>query len=209
MKKTVFINGCFDVLHVGHARILRFAASLGDLVVGVNSDESVRTLKGASRPRNVLADRIEMIKYIVPGAHVSSFSDLTPVAMMKCFRPNIYVLGNEAHKKNIPEIDYARSIGCVVVYFPYIAGQSTSRIIQYSAVEPDRVALWEAINELTVARGGRSDVINDSCMDAVTKVEAELKKLIMGGVKTGPDPDRFVSDRADVEWNRVEAEDTK
>jgi rfaE bifunctional protein nucleotidyltransferase chain/domain len=95
-KKIVFTNGCFDILHVGHIRYLSEAKSLGDiLVVGVNSDESVRNLKGPSRPINSLSDRALLLSELVCVDYVVSFKEQTPLKLIKMIMPDILVKGGD------------------------------------------------------------------------------------------------------------------
>jgi D-beta-D-heptose 7-phosphate kinase/D-beta-D-heptose 1-phosphate adenosyltransferase len=95
-KKIVFTNGCFDILHVGHIRYLSEARSLGDiLVVGVNSDESVRNLKGPSRPINFLSDRALLLSELVCVDYVVSFKEQTPLKLIKMIMPDILVKGGD------------------------------------------------------------------------------------------------------------------
>jgi D-beta-D-heptose 7-phosphate kinase/D-beta-D-heptose 1-phosphate adenosyltransferase len=95
-KKIVFTNGCFDILHVGHIRYLSEARSLGDiLVVGVNSDKSVRNLKGPSRPINSLSDRALLLSELVCVDYVVSFKEQTPLKLIKMIMPDILVKGGD------------------------------------------------------------------------------------------------------------------
>jgi rfaE bifunctional protein nucleotidyltransferase chain/domain len=95
-KKIVFTNGCFDILHVGHIRYLSEARSLGDiLVVGVNSDDSVRNLKGPSRPINSLSDRALLLSELVCVDYVVSFKEQTPLKLIKMIMPDILVKGGD------------------------------------------------------------------------------------------------------------------
>ena len=95
-KKIVFTNGCFDILHVGHIRYLSEARSLGDiLVVGVNSDKSVRNLKGPSRPINSLSDRALLLSELVFVDYVVSFKEQTPLKLIKMIMPDILVKGGD------------------------------------------------------------------------------------------------------------------
>ena len=95
-KKIVFTNGCFDILHVGHIRYLSEARSLGDiLVVGINSDDSVRNLKGPSRPINSLSDRALLLSELVCVDYVVSFKEQTPLKLIKMIMPDILVKGGD------------------------------------------------------------------------------------------------------------------
>ena len=101
-KKIVFTNGCFDILHVGHIRYLSEAKSLGDiLVVGINSDESVKNLKGLSRPINSLSDRSLLLSELVCVDYVVSFKEQTPLKLIKIIMPDILVKGGDYTLDNI------------------------------------------------------------------------------------------------------------
>tara|TARA_B100001094_G_C18028227_1_gene718715 strand:- start:76 stop:549 length:474 start_codon:yes stop_codon:yes gene_type:complete len=101
-KKIVFTNGCFDILHVGHIRYLSEAKSLGDiLVVGINSDESVKNLKGLSRPINSLSDRSLLLSELVCVDYVVSFKEQTPLKLIKMIMPDILVKGGDYTLDNI------------------------------------------------------------------------------------------------------------
>ena len=95
-KKIVFTNGCFDILHVGHIRYLLEAKSLGDiLVIGINSDKSVKELKGSSRPINSLSDRALMLSELSYVDYVISFEEQTPLKLIKIIMPDILVKGGD------------------------------------------------------------------------------------------------------------------
>lgn len=100
---TVFTNGCFDLLHVGHLRLLWFARSQGDrLVVGLNSDESVRRLKGPTRPITPVDERREMLLALEPVNQVIIFYEDTPLNLIEALRPDVLVKGP----------DYANRVCC-------------------------------------------------------------------------------------------------
>ena len=101
-KKIVFTIGCFDILHVGHIRYLSEAKSLGDiLVVGINSDESVKNLKGPSRPINSLSDRSLLLSELVCVDYVVSFKEQTPLKLIKMIMPDILVKGGDYTLDNV------------------------------------------------------------------------------------------------------------
>jgi D-beta-D-heptose 7-phosphate kinase/D-beta-D-heptose 1-phosphate adenosyltransferase len=94
--KLVFTNGCFDLIHRGHLELLKYAKSLGDkLVVAVNSDSSVKELKGNSRPINSLIDRMEVLSSLEVVDYVVSFDDITPYGVIKEISPDILVKGSD------------------------------------------------------------------------------------------------------------------
>ncbi|HIF29557.1 MAG: D-glycero-beta-D-manno-heptose 1-phosphate adenylyltransferase [bacterium] len=95
-KKIVFTNGCFDILHVGHIRYLAEAKSLGDiLIIGINSDKSVKKLKGPSRPINSLSDRALILSELKSIDYVVSFEEQTPLELIKMIMPDVLVKGGD------------------------------------------------------------------------------------------------------------------
>ncbi|MFA4992004.1 MAG: D-glycero-beta-D-manno-heptose 1-phosphate adenylyltransferase [Candidatus Omnitrophota bacterium] len=129
-KKIVFTNGCFDILHAGHASYLTKAKALGDiLIVGLNSDRSVRQLKGGSRPivnqknRAALLSALEAVDFVV------IFGDLTPMRLIKAVRPDVLVKGGDWKKKDIIGSGFVESCGGAVKSLSYIKGLSTRGII--------------------------------------------------------------------------------
>ncbi len=111
-RKVVFGNGCFDLIHVGHVRYLQGARNLGDLlVVGINSDDSVRTLKGPGRPLQTQDDRAEMIASLECVDYVVVFDDPTVESLLLALRPDIHAKGTDYTSENVPERDTVRSFG--------------------------------------------------------------------------------------------------
>jgi len=126
-KKIVFTNGCFDILHVGHVKYLQKAKKLGDvLIVGINSDNSVRKLKGSSRPINPLEDRscilaaLECVDFVIP------FEDETPIELIKKIMPNILAKGADYLGKEIAGQELVDEL----VFIDFIEGKSTSETIE-------------------------------------------------------------------------------
>ncbi len=125
--KIIFTNGCFDILHTGHISYLQKARALGDvLIVGLNSDESVRRLKGASRPINNENDRAIMLEALGCVDFVVLFSDDTPENLIQCIKPDILVKGADYEGKEVVGAKYA---GCVRL-IDFVEGKSTSKIIE-------------------------------------------------------------------------------
>jgi D-beta-D-heptose 7-phosphate kinase/D-beta-D-heptose 1-phosphate adenosyltransferase len=129
--KIVFTNGCFDIIHRGHVELLRFARSLGDvLVVGLNDDESVSRLKGENRPINTLEDRafvllsIRWVDFVVP------FSEDTPERIIREISPDVLVKGGDYRIEDIAGADFVLSKGGRVEIFNYLEGYSTTSIIK-------------------------------------------------------------------------------
>ena len=130
-KKVVFTNGCFDILHVGHVRYLNAAKALGDvLIVGLNTDASVKKLKGNDRPINNEADRAEVLLALEAVDHVVFFGEQTAEALIAEVKPNIYVKGGDYTLETLPEAKIIQSYGGRVEFIPMVVGRSTTNIIQ-------------------------------------------------------------------------------
>ncbi|MBL7196877.1 MAG: D-glycero-beta-D-manno-heptose 1-phosphate adenylyltransferase [Candidatus Omnitrophica bacterium] len=130
-KRVVFTNGCFDILHVGHISYLNRAKQLGDiLIVAVNSDSSVKSIKGKNKPINKLKDRMKIISGLESINYVCSFSQSTPLNLIKKFSPDILVKGGDWKDKEIVGADFVKSYGGKVVTIPFKKGYSTTRLIK-------------------------------------------------------------------------------
>lgn len=130
----VATGGCFDVLHAGHVSMLRAARSLGDrLVVCLNSDASVRRLKGAGRPLNPAADRVSVLRALDCVDEVLVFSEDTPERILGELRPDIWVKGGDYDGRELAEAAVLRRWGGLVVTVPYLEGRSTTRIASAAA----------------------------------------------------------------------------
>jgi D-beta-D-heptose 7-phosphate kinase/D-beta-D-heptose 1-phosphate adenosyltransferase len=128
---VVFTNGCFDLLHPGHFRLLRYARSLGDmLVVGMNSDASVRRLKGPDRPVAPQEARAAALCALDSVDIVIVFDELDPVATIRAVRPAIHVKGGDYDVKNMPEAEVVASLGGKVVIMPRITELSSTTYIE-------------------------------------------------------------------------------
>lgn len=131
-KRIVFTNGCFDILHVGHARYLAEAKNQGDfLIIAINSDQSVRAIKGPARPINSEKDRAELLAALACVDAVVIFSEKTPYALIDVFKPDVLVKGSDWEEKDIVGADIVKSYGGRVVRIPLSEGASTSEIIKY------------------------------------------------------------------------------
>lgn len=130
-KRLVFTNGCFDIIHAGHVRYLSEAAKLGDvLVVGVNSDASVRRLKGESRPVNSLGDRMEVLSALSFVDYVIPFEEDTPYELIRDIAPDIIVKGGDYLPEEVVGKDIVESRGGRVVIIPLTGGRSTTSVIE-------------------------------------------------------------------------------
>ena len=125
-KKIVFTNGCFDILHAGHVKSIEFAKSKGDiLVLGLNSDSSVKRLKGPKRPVNKQEDRAIVLAALGAVDAVCIFSQETPLELIKIVKPDILVKGADYKNKEVVGSKYAGK----VVLFPLLKGRSTTNLI--------------------------------------------------------------------------------
>ena len=130
-QKIVFTNGCFDVLHYGHAQYLLEAKKLGDiLVIGLNSDASVRRLKGESRPINGEKERAFMLAAFAFVDYVVVFEEDTPKELIEVVKPNILVKGGDYQIENIVGADFVMKNGGTVTTIPFVEGFSSTHIIE-------------------------------------------------------------------------------
>ena len=130
-NKIVFTNGCFDILHVGHVRYLTTAKSFGDiLIVGLNTDSSVKMLKGANRPINNEKDRAEVLLGLKAVDYVVLFGERTAENLVAEVRPDVYVKGADYTVDKIPEAKIVQSYGGRVELVEFVAGHSTTNIIE-------------------------------------------------------------------------------
>lgn len=130
-KKIVLTNGCFDILHLGHVKYLEEAKKLGDiLIVGVNSDKSVRILKGKERPIMPEKERAEIVAALKYVDYVVIFYETNPENVIAQLKPDIHVKGGDYAKDEIPESKLVESLGGKTVILKEIEGKSTSSIIQ-------------------------------------------------------------------------------
>ena len=130
-KTVVSTNGCFDILHVGHARILQEARALGDLlVVGLNSDESVSRLKGPARPINNQNDRAELLCALSSVDYVTVFAEDTPVEFLRLLKPSIHVKGADYKPEDLEETPVVRENGGRVIILTLVPGKSTSSVVE-------------------------------------------------------------------------------
>lgn len=130
-KKIVFTNGCFDLFHIGHARYLEQARAFGDiLVVGVNSDASVRKLKGPGRPILKLRDRMSLLSHLRSVDYVVPFAESTPLRLIRLCRPEVLIKGGDWAPERIVGCDFVQAYGGRVISGIQIKGISTTDILQ-------------------------------------------------------------------------------
>jgi D-beta-D-heptose 7-phosphate kinase/D-beta-D-heptose 1-phosphate adenosyltransferase len=130
-KRIVFTNGCFDLLHIGHIRYLEEARALGDfLVVGVNSDSSVRKLKGPQRPVLPEEERAEILSGLGCVDYITLFDEIDPLQLITSLHPHILVKGGDWTKEQTVGKEVVERSGGEVVIIPFVKGASTSNLIK-------------------------------------------------------------------------------
>ena len=130
-KRIVFTNGCFDLIHPGHVRYLRAAKGLGDvLVVALNSDSSVRRLKGPGRPLVLQRDRCEVVAALEMVDYVTVFGEDTPYRLIKELAPDVLVKGGDWKPDQIVGADLVRARGGTVRALPFARGYSTTKLVR-------------------------------------------------------------------------------
>lgn len=130
-KTVVLTNGCFDLLHRGHVHILREAKALGDiLIVAINSDRSVKAIKGPSRPVLSESDRTELLAAMEMVDYVALFDEPDPYDLIAAVRPNVLVKGGDWGSDQIVGADIVKRNGGKVAVIPYLKGFSTTEIIE-------------------------------------------------------------------------------
>ncbi len=130
-RRIIFTNGCFDLLHVGHIRYLEEAKTLGDvLVVGVNSDSSVRKIKGPERPILPAEERIEILSGLQSVDYVAVFDEHDPLKLIASLLPDVLVKGGDWTKEQIVGGEVVEKSGGEVVIIPFVRGASTTNLIK-------------------------------------------------------------------------------
>ena len=126
--KRVWVNGCFDIIHRGHIELINFASSLGTLMVGLDTDERIKKLKGPERPFNNIADRIYVMQNI-KGVHLTTafHTEDELIYSIKQWAPDIIVVGSDYKNKKVVGSEYCNEI----IYFDRIPGYSTSKILEH------------------------------------------------------------------------------
>ena len=135
-QRVVFTNGCFDILHAGHVRYLSEARAQGDcLVLGLNSDESVKRLKGPARPINSELDRAEVVGALKAVDYVVLFGEQTAENLIAKVRPAVYVKGGDYTLDTLPEAKIVQSYGGRVHFVKMVEGRSTTNVIKKIAAD--------------------------------------------------------------------------
>jgi len=129
-RLVVFTNGCFDVVHAGHTQYLAWARAQGDaLIVGLNTDASVRALKGAQRPFVPFEDRAGVLRALRSVDAVVGFAESTPVELLAALRPDVHVKSAQYRLEELPERWVVESNGGRIVLAPHLPGKSTTDIV--------------------------------------------------------------------------------
>lgn len=129
-RRIVLTNGCFDILHRGHVTYLAEARKLGDLlVVGVNTDHTIRRLKGAGRPVNALEDRLHVLAALQCVDHLIAFDEETPHELIRAVRPHVFVKGGDYTRDRLPEAHLVEELGGRVQILPLVDNRSTTRLL--------------------------------------------------------------------------------
>lgn len=129
-KKIVATNGCFDILHVGHTRYLQASKDKGDvLVVLLNSDFSVRNIKGEGRPINNEIDRAEVLCALKSVDYVLLFDENSPVELLKYIKPDVYTKGADYTIETLPEAPELLPLGVDIQFISFVEGKSTTNVI--------------------------------------------------------------------------------
>lgn len=130
-QRVVFTNGCFDVIHRGHIEFLKFCKRQGDVVVvGINSDASVKIIKGPDRPIHNQIDRAEVLSALEAVDYITIFDEPDPLNLIKKVRPDILVKGQDWEKKGVIGADFVKSYGGKVVLAPLVKGKSSTSVIE-------------------------------------------------------------------------------
>ncbi|MBC8046202.1 MAG: D-glycero-beta-D-manno-heptose 1-phosphate adenylyltransferase [Fimbriimonadaceae bacterium] len=134
-KKIIFTNGCFDILHAGHIHLLNACTELENnyvLIVGLNSDASVKRLKGESRPINNFDTRAKVLASLYAVDAVIQFEEDTPIELIKMIQPDVLVKGGDYKEDEIVGADIVKQNGGRIVVIPFLAGYSTTKILESS-----------------------------------------------------------------------------
>jgi D-beta-D-heptose 7-phosphate kinase/D-beta-D-heptose 1-phosphate adenosyltransferase len=153
-KRIVLTGGCFDILHSGHVSYLNQAKSLGDvLIVAINSDDSVRRLKGQARPINRVEDRLHVLAALSSIDHLIVFDENTPIDLIEAIRPHVFAKGGDYDAAMLPEASTVARLGGELRILPFIDDRSTTNIIERirkldaAHAAPTRLSLTLQLNE--------------------------------------------------------------
>lgn len=139
-KRVVFTNGCFDILHAGHISCLEASKELGDILfVGLNTDDSIKRLKGNERPINAWADRALVLSSLRCVDYIIGFDEDTPIDLIKALKPNIITKGGDYRASEMIGSSFVTSYGGEVIILPYVDGYSTTDIIKNDNEQPNQI----------------------------------------------------------------------
>ncbi len=180
----VFTNGCFDILHAGHIDLLQRAKALGTkLIVGINSDESVRAIKRNGRPINDQQARKAVLLGVEAVDEVVIFSELTPENLIKSIRPDVLVKGGDWKLEEIVGADFVKSYGGQVVSVPLKNGYSTSNIVEKIREKPS--ASKHSADPAIAASLNQHIAVFNSILDGNTVSIENCANLILNTFKAG------------------------
>ena len=129
MEKRIWVNGTFDILHIGHVKMLQYAASLGFLKVGIDTDKRVKELKGPNRPFNNTRDRADMLSALRCVDYVVTFDSREEmIELIKEYQPDIMIVGDDYRDKEVIGSEYAKEL----IFYGKIPGYSTTKILNYA-----------------------------------------------------------------------------
>jgi len=129
-KTVVVTNGCFDILHVGHVRYLQKTKTYADvLIVLLNSDVSVKKIKGEDRPINNESDRAEILKALSCVDYVVLFDEASPAEILRIIKPNVYTKGADYNLETLPEAEILKEVGIKAVFIDFVDNKSTTNLI--------------------------------------------------------------------------------
>lgn len=130
-KTIAATNGCFDILHTGHTRYLKQAAGFADvLIVLVNSDKSVKKLKGETRPINSENDRAEVLEALKSVDYTVIFDENSPIELLLKIKPDVYAKGGDYTLETLPEAPELLKAGIRIEFVPFVSGKSTTSVIE-------------------------------------------------------------------------------
>lgn len=205
MTKTVFTNGCFDLLHAGHVDLLRRAKALGDkLIVGLNSDSSVKALKGTDRPYIDQNARAEMLLGLASVDEVVIYEELTPEKLIHDIKPDVLVKGGDWNENEIIGASFVKESGGTVVSLPLIPGFSTSAIVEKIKGEPtpafsldDSVvsaSIDQHLETISATKARLSETIQKAAELLVKTVRSGNKVLIAGNGGSAADAQHIAAE---------------
>jgi len=203
MDKVVFTNGCFDLLHPGHVDLLRRARALGTkLVVGINSDVSIRAIKGPERPIQNQDERREMLLGLKAVDEVIIFEELTPENLIKRLKPDVLVKGGDWRPDEIIGADLVRSAGGEVHSLPLKDGYSSTALIERlagGAARPSKTvkpieALDEHVRVFEAMIEANSDQIDEAAGFLINCFENGGKVLICGNGGSAADSQHLAAE---------------